>query len=49
MHNAILRDRAYIRRLQEALYAQYGLAGAEITPANRGYYGETWKVRSGTR
>ena len=45
MHNTILRDEKYIRRLGEAIYAQYGIAAAEITPANRGDYGETWKVQ----
>lgn len=45
MHNEILRDREYIHRLKDTIYEQYGIAAAEITPANRGYYGETWKVR----
>ncbi len=46
MHNGILRDKGYIRRLSDVLYGQYGMIAAEITPANRGYYGETWKVRA---
>lgn len=44
VQNAIVRDGAYMRRLKDALYAQYGIAALEITPASRGYYGETWKV-----
>ncbi len=45
MHNEILRDREYITRLKDAIYEQYGVDATEITPAKRGYYGETWKVR----
>ena len=41
VQNAIVRDGAYMRRLKDALYAQYGIAALEITPASRGYYGET--------
>lgn len=44
VQNAIVRDGAYMRRLKDALYAQYGITALEITPASRGYYGETWKV-----
>ena len=44
MQNGIVRDGAYMRRLKDALYAQYGITALEITPASRGCYGETWKV-----
>ena len=44
-HNNILRDEEYICRLKSAIYEQYGIAAAEITPAKRGYYSETWKVK----
>ncbi len=44
VQNAIVRDGAYMRRLKGALYAQYDITALEITPASRGYYGETWKV-----
>ena len=44
-HNNILRDEDYISRLKSAIYEQYGIAVIEITPATRGYYGETWKVK----
>ena len=43
MHNGILRDGEYIHRLKDAIYEQYGIVAADITPTNRGYYGETWK------
>ncbi len=46
MHNEILRSREYIHRLKKAIYEQYGIDAAEIAPAERGYYGETWKVRA---
>lgn len=45
MHNGILRNKEYIHRLKNTIYKQYGIDPAEITPTNRGYYGETWKVR----
>ena len=44
MHNGILREEEYLLRLKKTIYEQYGIAADEITPANRGYYGETWKV-----
>lgn len=46
MHNGMLRDKEYIRRLKDAIYEQYGISATEITPAKRGYYGETWKVHA---
>ena len=48
MHNGMLRDEKYIHRLIETLYEQYGIAADSVTPANRGYYGETWKVCADT-
>nr|MDD6336226.1 aminoglycoside phosphotransferase family protein [bacterium] len=45
MMNHILRDQAYINSLKDAIYQQYDITAIEITPAKRGYYGETWKVR----
>ena len=44
MHNKILRNGEYIRRLKDTIYERYGIVAAEITSANSGYYGETWKV-----
>lgn len=46
MYREILRDESYIRRLRAALRAQYGIEAYRITPAERGYYGETWKVQT---
>ena len=45
MHNEIFRDTEYLHRLKNTICEQYGVEVAEIRPANRGYYGETWKVR----
>ena len=38
----------YIHRLIETLYEQYGISAVKITPAERGYYGETWKIHAGS-
>lgn len=48
MHNDLPRDGAYIARLQTVIHDAYGIDAVEITPAKRGYYGETWKI-SGTK
>lgn len=45
MHNTVLRDQGYMNRLKDAIWKQYGITAIDITPAKRGYYGETWKVR----
>ena len=45
MHNEIFRDTEYLHRLKNTICEQYGVEVAEIRPANRGYYGETWKVK----
>lgn len=45
MHNRMPRDEEYMNRLKTALFRQYGIRTLEITPAKRGYYGETWKIR----
>ena len=49
MQYEMLEDRADIRRLKETLYERYGIAAIDITPAKRGFYGETWKVRENDR
>lgn len=48
MYNEVLRDEEYIHRLKTAIYEQYGIAISEIVPAERGYYGETWKLYAET-
>lgn len=44
-HNQIPRDKDYTGRLIRALEEQYDIPVWELTPARRGYYGETWKVK----
>lgn len=46
MQKEILRNPDDAKRLRAALSAQYGITAAEITPAARGYYGETWKIHT---
>lgn len=41
----MLRDEEYLARLKATIESQYGITPVEITPAKRGYYGETWKVK----
>lgn len=43
-HNNILREEDYICQLKDIIKQQYGMKAIRITPAKRGYYGETWKV-----
>lgn len=37
---------AYLHHLAEAIAAYYGLSAQTITPINRGFYGETWRLRT---
>lgn len=48
MHNQIPRNAQYISRLKESLARHYGITAIDITPAKRGYYAETWRVRAHT-
>jgi hypothetical protein len=36
----------YIAELSEFISRTYGIAANSIVPANRGYYGETWKIET---
>ncbi len=40
------RDHAYIDSLRDTIYQQYRLDAIKITPAKRGYYGETWRLKT---
>ena len=44
MVNNMQRDDAYINKLKDFIRAQYQLEPLSITPAKRGYYGETWRM-----
>jgi hypothetical protein len=37
-------DKAYIDRMADFIYREYHLKAISIVPANRGYYGETWRM-----
>lgn len=45
VHNQVLRDEEYLARLKATIKTRYGITPIEITPAKRGYYGETWKLK----
>jgi hypothetical protein len=44
MYGQTIRTIEYIAELSEFISQEYGIAVNSIVPANRGYYGETWKV-----
>jgi Ser/Thr protein kinase RdoA (MazF antagonist) len=44
LYNTIPRDNVYIDRLKEFIQNEYLLEPLYITPAIRGYYGETWRL-----
>jgi hypothetical protein len=42
----IIRGERYIELFMQFINAEYGLAVTAISPAKRGYYGETWKIET---
>ena len=46
MHNNIHRDSAYINCLADFIRDEYNINAIGITPAKRGYYGETWRLET---
>jgi hypothetical protein len=46
MANRVERDDNYINRLADFIRNEYGIAVKSITPAKRGFYGETWRMDS---
>jgi len=42
----IPRDDNYLNRLREVVFIKYKLDAISITPAKRGYYGETWRLET---
>ncbi|MCL2051718.1 MAG: aminoglycoside phosphotransferase family protein [Lachnospiraceae bacterium] len=44
MYSEIVRSSEYIQQLLGFIRCEYGLDGASIVPAKRGFYGETWKL-----
>jgi len=46
MYSAVQRDEAFLRRLRAFIEEVYPIQPKAIIPANRGFYGETWRVDS---
>ena len=46
MHRNIQRDTVYINKLINFIRSEYNLMPNSITPAKRGFYGETWKMET---
>ena len=44
MYSNIPRSQEYQHRLVEFISQQYGISAAALSPAKRGYYGETWRL-----
>jgi len=44
MYGNVKRDKEYTARLLDFVKQKYGLDISDITPAKRGYYGETWRL-----
>lgn len=44
MYGQVKRSAHYIAQLGEFVAQTYGISIKSIVPANRGYYGETWKI-----
>ena len=44
MYSALERSDSYKDRLLKLLKNEYGIEGVRITPAKRGFYGETWRL-----
>lgn len=44
VHNQTERTEAYEKNLKSFLCEEYGFRGIAITPAKRGFYGETWRL-----
>ncbi|MCL2422177.1 MAG: hypothetical protein FWD03_09995, partial [Defluviitaleaceae bacterium] len=49
MYNTIQRDSKYIDELKDFIKKEYLLNAITIMPANRGYYGETWRLEASER
>ena len=49
MYSEIERGSEYINRLTEVIRNEYGITATGITPAKRGYYGETWRLEASER
>jgi len=48
MYNHIQRDSEYTSRLKGFIREKYGIQATGVSPAKRGYYGETWRMDAGS-
>jgi len=46
MFSNIKRDNEYLERLRDFISREYHINAIAITPAKRGYYGETWRLEN---
>ena len=49
MYSNVVRSDGYIRRLLDFVRCEYGIDADDISPAKRGFYGETWKLCAADR
>ena len=49
MYNTVHRDNDYTDSLKKFIRKEYNIDAVVIAPANRGYYGETWKLETSER
>jgi hypothetical protein len=46
LYSSVIRGGEYINRLMEFIRREYGIYPVKITPAKRGYFGETWRLKT---
>ena len=46
MYSNVTRSDEYIYRLRNHIKDEFGINAVHLTPAKRGFYGETWRLDS---
>ena len=49
MYSDVRRNGKYITRLSEFIRREYQIVPVAITPANRGFFGETWRLEAAAK
>ena len=49
MYSKVRRSKKYISRLCEFIRVEYQIIAISLTPAKRGFYGETWKLEAANK
>jgi len=49
LYGNVRRSHKYIVRLHDYIYREYQIRSNALTPAKRGYYGETWRLETATK